>query len=688
MSELLLTFVKLNAVATVAIVLVLLLRPRVRKFAGSRITYRLWVLVPLTALAVFLPARIVTTTVPAPPAARIAAPAPTPPLPAIETAQRVEPPVPAVRPVEVTGTAVAARPLLGTSELRGLLVGAVFAIWLVGFAGMFLLQWSRQRAYERSLGRLTPITDTEPPAYRAATAETGPALVGVLSPRIVLPADYDTRYTPFELDLILAHEDTHRRRGDALANAILAAIECICWFNPLVLKARTYFRLDQELACDEAVMARHPGQRRRYGETLLKDRLPGSAVPMACYWHSAHPLKQRIVMLRSAMPSRARQQAGMLATVVLGASAGAVAWAAQPPRVVEEARIEADREAVETIVAFQQGPTERFDVGALVLDDALAVVKLVPEDRTDVEISFSGPGRPTELQRHADTLYIRGHLPRNKRNCSAMDAEKASRDTDALIMTVRLPRQVNLELDGIVFANMGDTDDLSLETQGCGWLRGNAVRGNADVETHGSTAITLSNIDGEADLTAHGSTKLRVGNVGGALDAEIHGSGWFQAMNVRDDVSLEVHGSASAKLGRIGGGIDAEVHGSGSVVADAGGDGLNLSLHGSGTGEFGPVSGNLNAEVYGSGTLRIADLVGDQVLIEGQGSADILVEKGDVGEVVLEVTGSSRAKLNLAADRAMVENGSSSDQYIRKVGKLSVENQRRGVGRVRTGETG
>src|SRR5690606_182279 len=115
----------------------------------------------------------------------------------------------------------------------------------------------------------------------------GPALVGAWRARIVLPADFERRYDTLERELILAHERVHLARGDAWVNAFVALLRSLNWFNPLVHLAAAKFRLDQELACDAAVIARFPRARRRYADAMLKVQLAGQAwqelrLPVGC----------------------------------------------------------------------------------------------------------------------------------------------------------------------------------------------------------------------------------------------------------------------------------------------------------------------------------------------------------------------------------------------------------------------
>ena len=122
----------------------------------------------------------------------------------------------------------------------------------------------------------------------------GPAVVGLISPRIILPAH---GYTPEERELIRAHEREHVSRKDPRAAALVAVFQCLCWFNPMVHLAARLLRLDQELSCDAAVIRSRPTARSLYARTLLKTQLAATPLPFGCYF-GAHPLEVRVEMLK------------------------------------------------------------------------------------------------------------------------------------------------------------------------------------------------------------------------------------------------------------------------------------------------------------------------------------------------------------------------------------------------------
>lgn len=342
-----------------ALVLILLLRRPLRAAFGAQIAYAFWLIAPIATSAAFLPARrIVLDATPAAPAS-------------------AAPVAEAATPVGDTATAIAANASAASDIAPALLL-----LWLAG-AG-FGLAWMLygQRRFLKN-------------AHQA-----GPAVVGVLRPRIVLPADFETRYTPAERDLVVAHERAHLQAGDAQINALAALIQCLMWFNPLVHMARAALRVDQELACDARVMAARAHEKRAYAEAMLKTQLAAHAVPLGCQWPplGAQPLKQRIAMLAQPSPNAARRASGaaLCALTVLGA--GALAWAVQPPQV---AHATTERAAP----ARGNRALDRALIESLSEGDMVGARELV-EQGADVNAFVRGDGTPLVIAaRFGDTAF-------------------------------------------------------------------------------------------------------------------------------------------------------------------------------------------------------------------------------------------------------------------------------------------
>jgi beta-lactamase regulating signal transducer with metallopeptidase domain len=258
-----------NAVGALAVMAVLAARLPVRRLLGAEFAYRLWQVPLIAALASFLPPQAEAGAAPAGPPHGIWPPGAAP-----------------------------------------VVLGLFAAGSLVAVLRLALAQWSFLRAVRR--GR------------------AGPAVVGVAAPRIVMPPD-DGRFTGEERALIRAHEREHIRRGDPAAAAVITAIQCLAWWNPVAVLAAHLARIDQELACDAAVVRRLAGAGGLYAATLLKSQLAAQALPLGCRWPAAgrHPLETRIALLRRpAREANLAAEALLLAIVVVVA---AWAWGSKPP---------------------------------------------------------------------------------------------------------------------------------------------------------------------------------------------------------------------------------------------------------------------------------------------------------------------------------------------------------------------
>ena len=282
--------------SSAALLLVLMLREPMRRRFGVRAAYMLWALVPLSAAVALLPA------------------------PAESISLQILPP--AATELIFAATPLAASAAASDTDLSTWLI----ATWLLGFAAAFLILAWQQRRFVRGLGRLTVSGDQ---TLRAEATAGCPALLGAWRPRVVLPADFEQRYSIVERELILAHERTHRARGDAQINAFVAALRCAFWFNPLVHFAASRFRFDQELACDAIVISRFPHARRPYADAMLKAQLAGFGLPVGCNWQSSHPLKQRIALMKRPLPGRARATLGVAVAAALVVGGTYSAWAMQ-----------------------------------------------------------------------------------------------------------------------------------------------------------------------------------------------------------------------------------------------------------------------------------------------------------------------------------------------------------------------
>lgn len=235
----------------------------------------------------------------------------------------------------------------------------IAAAWVAGMALMLLFACWRQARFLRGMREATPIELDAPggiaTVLRARDADTGPALVGAWRPRLVLPRDFELRYDAHERVLILAHEAMHARRRDGLVGAIATLLHALFWFNPLAWWALRRLRRDQELACDAAVLRERPRARRNYANAMLKAQFAGMALPAGSFW-PGHPIRERILMLKSATPDSTRRIAGGIAVGALAIAISAAAYAAgQPPPAMAAAKPDAHAPEYQLAMRIRRG---------------------------------------------------------------------------------------------------------------------------------------------------------------------------------------------------------------------------------------------------------------------------------------------------------------------------------------------
>lgn len=319
-AELLIFAAEQAAAASMALLVVMALRNLARRAFSARSAYALWLVVPAVMLAVALP-RLEQ----APDSAQTTSSG------ALSVfSQMTSPPVSAQTAAEAFDPP-SALSLSHIVDGVGANASGLMALWAVGAALFSLCLMVGQRRYVSGLGALRREEDAHGAIFHAKAADVGPALVGALRPRIVVPADFHERFSLKEQALILAHERTHLRGGDAQINLAVAAFQAIFWFNPLAHLGSRLLRIDQELACDETIAAHFPRDRRLYAQAMLKTQLCEIAAPLGCHWLAGRKVElQRRIRRLNTIPNTTRRITG-LGLAVAAALAGAVAaWAAQP----------------------------------------------------------------------------------------------------------------------------------------------------------------------------------------------------------------------------------------------------------------------------------------------------------------------------------------------------------------------
>lgn len=229
-----------------------------------------------------------------------------------------------------------------------------FCAWILGAGVMATRLLVRSLDFARRV-RGTACTDPEVTALLAectvlsgvrrapvlleSDAVSAPAVFGLLRPSLLMPSGFRSWFTPKELRYIFLHELAHIRRRDLIVNGLMALIQVVHWFNPLVWFGFARWRLDRELACDAFALDVLGGTHQRdYGETIIRllQQPPAFRFGPGLIGISEGPrqLKRRILQIARFSPTR---RWSMLAVVLLGAIAAVGLTDAQEQKPAIEA---------------------------------------------------------------------------------------------------------------------------------------------------------------------------------------------------------------------------------------------------------------------------------------------------------------------------------------------------------------
>ena len=336
-----------SAKAAVLVVLVVLANHLLAGRVAARWRYLLWGLVALRlVLPPMLPSEtslfnLLAWSKPAAPVAVLETPLADDDLATVQPLAPVSTPVPvagvAVNPIANISQPKPARPVWRHRFSAWTLASLV---WLAGMLALLTVMGSRYWRIAARIRRQAPVSD--PTALRLletcqaemkiatrismieTAAVQSPALLGIFRPRLLLPPGMIKALPPEELRHVILHELAHHRGHDVAINWLAALVQTAHWFNPLVWLAFRRMRQEQELACDEAVLAAlRPQERRNYGRTLvnLTDYCPQpAAAGLVGIIEKPGNLARRIEMIGQYQPQN-RTGHWLAAAVLLGLGA-------------------------------------------------------------------------------------------------------------------------------------------------------------------------------------------------------------------------------------------------------------------------------------------------------------------------------------------------------------------------------
>ncbi|MDP3801619.1 GIN domain-containing protein [Brevundimonas sp.] len=263
------------------------------------------------------------------------------------------------------------------------------------------------------------------------------------------------------------------------------------------------------------------------------------------------------------------------------------------------------------LAAVAVGPAAARDGPSVKIEDAVARVVVIVEDRADigVEIEQGASDLPAvEVRRRGDDVLIDGGLVGGLfgnnaiRNCRSgpegarQPGEGASVEVrrvgtvnmaDAPLIVIRTPRVVEVDVeDGAVFGAVGrNASSIELNNGGCGdW--------------------TVANTEGTMSVSIMGSGDMRAGT-SSRLEASIMGSGSIAAGATRG-LEANVMGSGDINAARVDGPVEANIMGSGDINIPGAVTNIEANIMGSGDINVGSATGVVSQSIMGSGQIVIA----------------------------------------------------------------------------------
>ncbi len=310
----------------------------------------------------------------------------------------------------------------------------LFQVYLVGL--MLVLAWFvfinirfRQKV---KVGRIEPISGKLMDEYQALCAQmkvrplpvyfTDPlpsaCLVGVMKPYIALPLTV----SPNNAIHVLRHELCHYQNKDQYWGILRLSCCALHWFNPLVWMAAFMSQTDGELRCDDSVSAAlNPKDKEAYASVLVlsatRRNAPCLAVLATGMTHTHRKLKTRMkTVLDSRKPLRWLSLSFALLAAMSLVGAFATLEAPVKPRLTHSSEIPAEQRIINQDEALAYGkrlmalgelgmaPVEglKWEQIELVEDPDAYLVTAGPEDKDIAFVSFlfDRAGRVYQLHNH------------------------------------------------------------------------------------------------------------------------------------------------------------------------------------------------------------------------------------------------------------------------------------------------
>ena len=203
-------------------------------------------------------------------------PAPSPAATALEGSASVEPTPP---------RALASLPRISSVRVPASWLTVISGLFLVGFLYMAVRLFRGYLLLRRCRARSLPASDQHQLLLKGLKERMGvkrtvqlrtskelsvPMAAGLIRPVIFLPETLTRQVSEDELGQILLHELAHLARRDDWTQLGQRLTQALLFFHPAVHWLSRRLNLERELACDDWVVSKQGGVRKRYAACLLK----------------------------------------------------------------------------------------------------------------------------------------------------------------------------------------------------------------------------------------------------------------------------------------------------------------------------------------------------------------------------------------------------------------------------------
>lgn len=324
---------------------------------------------------------------------------------------------------------------------------ALAGAWLAGSAALLgLLVHSQRRLRRERAGWIHTEVDGVPVLV---SRKTGPATVGSLRPRVVLP-EWAVGLPVASREMILRHELEHVRARDGLVALAGFAVAALVPWNPAVWWMLTRLRLAQEMDCDRRLLASGVPVR-GYVDLLMTSGRPAMPAALAApgLSLSRSTLRKRILQMTHIPGRTSWVKAAGVGAVAIGL--GLLACDTPAPDTApgltgpNGAVVEADQAANGAANGGANGAAKRVieeldERGTWTSDDGTHDVAFTEDGNLSTDVHLREQNEwvdgPDHELRVVDEDPIQGEYKFRERNESMMHFDRAPLDSEGLDVAV------------------------------------------------------------------------------------------------------------------------------------------------------------------------------------------------------------------------------------------------------------